>query len=112
MADSELDGTISALSGGITSLSPATAVSNIESWESQLQATGDPKLSGIAADLNALKAELTSGKLDGAAIGQLLVQLGTATSDVAGQADEANQSKLTTLGSLLTKAGSALGGNA
>lgn len=112
MAQSELDGTISALQGGITSLSPTTAVSNIESWESQLQASGDPKLSGIAADLNALKAELTSGKLDGSAIGQLLSKLGTATTDVAGQAEASSQSKLTTLGSLLTKAGSALGGNA
>ena len=82
MAESELDGTIYALSGG------------------------------IAADLNALKAELSSGNLDGKAIGKLLVQLGTATSDVAGQAEAASQAKLTTLGGLLTKAGSALGGNA
>ena len=112
MATSDLDGTISALSGGITSLSPTTAVSNIESRESQLKASADPKLSGIAADLNALKAELTSGKLDGSAIGKLLVQLGTATSGVSGQAEASSQSKLATLGGLLTKAGSALGGNA
>ena len=112
MADSELDDTISALSGGITSLSPTTAISNIEGWESKLQATGKPALTGIAADLNALRAELSSGRLDGAAIGQLLSSLGKSTTDVADEADESNKGKLTTLGSLLTKAGSALGGNA
>ena len=112
MANSELDGTISALSGGITSLSPTTAVSNIEGWESQLQATGKPELTSIASDLGALRAELTSGKLDGSAIGKLLTKLGGATTSVAGSAEAASQSKLSTLGGLLTKAGSALGGNA
>ena len=112
MANSELDGTIDALSGGLTSLSPTTAVSNIEGWETQLQATGKPELTSIAEDLGALRAELTSGKLDGSAIGKLLTKLGSATTSVAGSAEAASQSKLSTLGSLLTKAGSALGGNA
>ncbi len=112
MAASELDGTISALQGGITSLSPTTAVSNIESWESQLQATGKPALTSIATDLGALRQELGSGNLDGAAIGKLLSKLGKSTTDVAAQAEASSQTKLATLGSLLTKAGSALGGNA
>ena len=112
MANSELDGTISALSGGITSLSPTTAVSNIESWESQLQATGKPALTSIAADLGALRKELTSGKLDGSAIGQLLSKLGKETTATASSAEASSKDKLSTLGSLLTKAGSALGGHA
>ncbi len=112
MADSELDGTIDALSGGITSLSPTTAVSNIEGWESQLEASGKPELSSIATDLGSLRAELTSGKLDGSAIGALLSKLGKETSAVADGAEASTQAKLSTLGSLLSKAGSALGGNA
>lgn len=112
MATSELDGTISALSGGLTSLSPTTAVSNIEGWESQLQSSGKPELTSIADDLAALRQELTSGKLDGSAIGQLLSKLGQQTTSVAGSAEAGSKEKLSTLGSLLTKAGSALGGNA
>ena len=112
MANSELDGTISALSGGITALSPTTAVSNIESWESQLQATGKPELTSIATDLGSLRSELSSGNLDGSAIGKLLSKLGKATTATAANAEASSQAKLTTLGSLLTKAGSALGGNA
>ena len=111
MASSELDGTISALSGGITALNPATAVSNIEGWESQLQATGKPALTSIAQDLGALRKELTSGSLDGAAIGKLLSRLGQQTTSTAAGAEAASKDKLTTLGSLLTKAGGALGGH-
>ena len=77
-----------------------------------MQATGKPELTSIADDLGALRAELTSGKLDGSAIGSLLSKLGKSTTEVAGSAEAASQSKLSTLGSLLTKAGSALGGNA
>ena len=112
MANSELDGTISALSGGITALNPATAVSNIESWKSQLEAAGTPALTSIAKDLGSLHGLLTSGSLDGAAIGQLLHKLGEATSATASGAAAASQDKLSTLGSLLTKAGSALGAKA
>ncbi len=112
MANSELDSTISALNGGITTLSPSVAVSNIEGWESQLHSSGKPELTSIATDLGALRQQLTSGKLDGSAIGQLLSKLGKETTSVAGGAEAASKDKLTTLGSLLTKAGSALGGHA
>ena len=111
MANSELDGTISALSGGITKLNPATAVSNIQGWESQLEAAGKPELTSIAKDLGALRKELTSGSLDGAAIGKLLTKLGQQTTASAAGAAAASKDKLTTLGGLLTKAGGTLGGH-
>ena len=112
MANSELDGTISALSGGITALNPATAVSNIEGWQTQLQATGNAHLVGIAKDLGALRTLLTSGSLDGSAIGQVLHRLGQETTASATGAEAASKDKLTTLGGLLTKAAGALGAKA
>lgn len=108
MANAELDDTISALSGGITALNPATAVSHIEGWMSQLQATGQPHLTRIAFDLGALRTLLTNGSLNGPAIGQLLTQLGQQTNAAAAGAEAGSQDRLRSLGALLVKAGSVL----
>lgn len=103
----DIDGTISALQGGLTSLSPSVAVSNIQGWEQQLQGSNDPATQQIAADLGELRQLLTSGSLDGKAIGQVLSRLGTGTTSVAAGAGGA-QSKLQQLGQLLSKAGETL----
>jgi len=98
----DLDSTISALQGGLTSLPPEAAVSNIESWQQQLQGTE------LATALEQLKGALTSGSADGQSIGQLLAQLGAQTSSSASDASGDAASKLQQLGQLLTQAGSSL----
>ena len=40
----DLNGTISALKGGLTSIPAEAAVSNIESWEKELKDAGAPKV--------------------------------------------------------------------
>ena len=101
----ELDQTISALQGGLTSVPPATAVSVIDSFEQQLQSLGK---SEIASNLSSLKQLLTSGSATGADIAQALTQLGSQTKGAASGADAALSSKLQQLGELLTEAGKSL----
>lgn len=98
----DLDSTISALQGGLTSLPPEAAVSNIESWQQQLQGTE------IATTLEQLKTALTSGGATGQSVGQLLTQLGTQTASSASNGGDA-ASKLQQLAQMLTQAGSSLG---
>lgn len=99
----DLDSTISALQGGLTSLPPEAAVSNIESWQQQLQGTE------TASILEQLKTALTSGSASGQSVGQLLTQLGTQTSSSASDASDDAANKLHQLGQLLTQAGGSLG---
>lgn len=101
----ELDQTISALQGGLTSVPPATAVSVIDSFEQQVQGLG---ASEIASNLSSLKQLLTSGNATSQDIGQVLTQLGSQTTSAASGADAAVASKLQQLGQLLAEAGKSL----
>lgn len=107
-ATQDIDATIGALQGGLTALSPAAAVSNIENWHSQLQGSDDAGLKQIAADLAELKGMLSSGNLNGKSIGALLVSLGNGTTTAAAGAPAGVSAKLMSLGSLLTGAGNSL----
>ncbi len=102
---SELDQTISALQGGLTSVPPATAVSVIDSFEKQVSSLGATQ---IATDLSQLKELLTSGSATGPAIGKVLSQLGEQTTSAASGADATVSSKLRQLGQLLADAGKSL----
>lgn len=104
--DAPLDQTISALDGGITSLSPSAATSNIDGWIETL--SGNESLAGIASGLRDLKTALTSTPLDGARIGGLLTELGAQTRSAAATADPESSAKVARLGGLLENAGTAL----
>jgi hypothetical protein len=62
----------------------------------------------MAGDLEELKRLLTSNSLDGRAIGQVLLRLGSQTSGVASEASVQDTARLQELAALLTKAGQAL----
>lgn len=104
--DTPLDQTVTALEGGLTSLSPSAATSNIDSWIDTLD--GNESLGTIADGLRDLKDALTASPLDGARIGTLLTQLGSQTSDAASTADAASSAQVGRLGALLSKAGQSL----
>ena len=104
-AHSALDETLNALQGGLSSVSPSAAVANIDSWHKTLSGAG---LTDIAADLAELKGLLTSGHLDGKAIGKVLSSLGHKTTASASGAPAADMSKLTQLGTVLSGAGKSL----
>ena len=104
--DNSLDQTITALDGGLTSLSPQAATSNIDGWIQTL--SGNESLAGIAGGLRELKTALTSSPLDGGKIGQLLTSLGSQTTSAAATADPESSAKVARLGGMLEKAGTAL----
>lgn len=104
--DAPLDQTITALDGGLTSLSPAAATSTIDGWIETL--AGNESLAGVADGLRELKTALTASPLDGAQIGSLLVRLGAQTRSAAATADPASSVKVARLGGLLENAGAAL----
>lgn len=103
----DLDATISALQGGLTSLPPEAAVSNLDSWQQQLQ--GTPGAEPIASGLAELKTALSNGGASGQSVAALLTELGTQTASASTNAtDSAIASKLQQLGQMLTQAGSSL----
>ena len=103
-----VSGTIEALEGGLDSLPVDQAVRNIEGWQARLEAAGDPALLAIAEQLEELKAALQTESADQTSAGLLLIEIGERTNAAAetAQGDEAAQ--LTSLGTLLSDAGSSL----
>lgn len=89
--------------GGLTSMSPDAAVAAIDGWTSKLQ--GQAGAENIVANLNALKTELTAGSINGAAVGEILVKLGTETASVA-----PDNMALQGLATTLQQAGASLSG--
>lgn len=92
----DIAGTLDILSDP-TSAAPGAVAANIDQWKAELEALG-PSGQTIIADLNALKAALSSG---GGDVGPILAKLGRATTAVAG-----GNIELQTLGSQLSSFGS------
>lgn len=108
----DLDNTNAALEGGVTSLTPSAAIRVIDLWHGTLKNAERDGLHIIANLLGELKDELQSDRLDGRAIGSLMSRLGEQTTSAAADASDARLSpKLEHLGALLSRAGSALGGD-
>ena len=101
----DLDSTISALKGGLTSLPAEAAVANIESWQQQLKDAAPE----VASALGELKTALSSGNASGSSIGAILTKLGTQTSGAGTSAGGAAGKQLQDLGQMLSQAGSSLG---
>ena len=81
----QLQSTISAVEsagGDITALQPTTAVSNIDSWISEL--SNMDGTDEIVSDLNELKTELTADNIDGGAVSELLSSLADETRELGG----------------------------
>ncbi len=89
--------------GGLTNLPPETAVGNIDAWISKLE--GTPGTETIVSNLQELKTELSNPTIDGAAVGNLLTELGSET-----EAAGADNPAVTSLGQALSQAGSQLKG--
>ncbi len=106
----DLDNTSAALEAGVSTLAPSAAIRVIDLWYGTLKNAERDDLHAIANLLAELKDELQAERLDGPAIGDLMLRLGEQTTSAAADADDARLSpKLEHLGTLLTRAGTALG---
>lgn len=98
-------GTVEAVqgAGGLLQLSMDAAINNINGWITRLE--GNPDFAPVVEDLEALRAELQEPEIDGAAVGALLTDLGSATTEAA-----AGDGDLQALGEALSAAGNELTG--
>jgi hypothetical protein len=100
-----LEQTITAFQGGLTSIPPMKALSLIGDFEQQMRSLGATQ---IASDLEELKHLLTSGTATSSAISKVLVSLGSQTKSAAASAEPTVSSKLMQLGELLAFTGASM----
>jgi hypothetical protein len=94
-------GTIDALKKGVTKMSVAAAIKNIENWEESLR---DIELTGcrsILRDLAALKKQLQEDQPDGDRIRHLMAKLASETVTISQKADARHGDKIAKLGEML-----------
>ena len=89
--------------GDITAIPPGAAVGVIDGWIAKL--SGTPGATNVVNGLQSLKAELTSGNIDGNKVGGILNNLATETRSMA-----PNNMALGNLASALEAGGQKLGG--
>ena len=100
----DLQATIEALQGGVTTLSPSLALNNISTWITTLEEAGDPSLADVADTLEELRDELRNEEIDGSAVGQILSTLSEQTSQAAQAAGVGVSDQLSQLSDLLSQA--------
>ena len=88
LPDDGLNQTAEALESGLTSLTPAAALSIIETWQSACQNQTGLDLGPVAEGLDTLHGLLSADRLDGSAIGRTLSGLAEATRAAMSQTDE------------------------
>ena len=98
-----VEGTVSALEGGVTSLPLDAALANIQGWQSTLSGSDDPAVQALSGQLGELATALQADSLDPAEISRLMTSLGEGTTAVAG-----GDAQLEGLGNLLQQVGSSL----
>jgi hypothetical protein len=97
-------GTITALKKGITKMTAAAAVRNIENWEESLQNVEVTGCRAILRDLGALKKQLQEDEPDGERIRHLVARLAGQTIAIAEKADARYSEKIAKLGEMLADA--------
>jgi hypothetical protein len=116
MSTEELDATVSNLESGVRNLVLDSAVAEISGWLRKLQASGEADLEEVSEDLVRLRRELEnsmdSRRVDNAAVGEILTELGSKVQAVADKrgtsAGPGVEQKLKKLGGLLANEGASI----
>jgi hypothetical protein len=109
----DIDQTIAALEGGVTTLNPDTGASIARTWMESLRQSDLPNLHHVADLLEQLEGGLRADRLDNRTIGDLMVRLGEGTRTAANEVDDARiMPRLDRLATVLTAAGRTLGASA
>lgn len=96
----------------LPTVSPDSAVKNIEMWQESLGELDSKEAKAISKDLEALKKELTKKEPNGERIFELMGKLGEATVAIAEQATEASSEKVRAIGEALSSSASESAGTA
>jgi hypothetical protein len=94
-------GTIDALKKGVTKMSIAAAIKNIENWEESLREIELTGCRSILRDLAALKKQLQEDQPDGDRIRHLMAKLASETVTISQRADARHSDKIAKLGEML-----------
>ncbi|UYZ57613.1 hypothetical protein [Hymenobacter latericus] len=100
--------TIHALQSGLTAVPLSEAMTNTEAWQQQFLQSGQPELQNIAREIGNLQSILSSGQLDGPAIGRSLGMLGAQVTEIMPNAPEERKVGLSQLSTLLLRLGGEL----
>ena len=106
----KIDPTIELFKGQLTGAAVKKGAEMIGKWEADLEKAEWRGAKVIHSDLVKLREHLEGGKLDGTAIGELLIKLGESTERAATHVEGSNRSKLEGLAQTLVKAGEGLRG--
>jgi hypothetical protein len=79
-----------------------------EGWQQQFLQSGEPALQNIAREIGNLQSILSSGTLDGPAIGRSLSMLGAQVTEVLPHAPNERKAGLSQLSTLLLRLGGEL----
>lgn len=104
-ASKQLDDTIAALQGDLTSIDPASAIDLLERWQAVLADAEEEGAEDLASLLVQLQSELENEEPSAALIAELLAQLSSSTQDLADSVDDEAAGKLQLLADLLGDAG-------
>ena len=94
-----------AIEKGLEQVAPDAGVKLLDDWIDQLNGVDQPGASGVAKDLERLRAELGKGTPNPDAVLRIVHKLGASTTKLAAKVDGANANKLRALGEALTSAG-------
>ena len=109
-ADSqELNSLLSTLEGDLTTIDNDAALSLLDEWYSSLHKAKEPEIKEIASSLKDLKQLLKGGKATGHEVGEVLIEIGEQTANIASDADKGLKTPLQKLGKQLKGAGTSLG---
>lgn len=104
----QIESTIKFLQGHLTEAAAKKGAEAIGKWETDLEKADWRGAKVIHEDLVKLRHHLEGDKLDGGAIGELMVKLGESTTRAAAHAEGKDGGKLETLGQTLVKVGEGL----
>ncbi|WP_027482111.1 hypothetical protein [Deinococcus pimensis] len=108
-ADKQIEDTIAALQGDVTTLDNATAIEMLEAWQTTLDDADFDGADEIAGILAQIRAQLDSEEPDGTLIGELLGDLSNVTQEAADAADDEVSGKIQLLADLLGDTSDSLG---
>lgn len=105
----ELDSLLSALEGDLSAIDSDAALELLDHWYGSLHKAKEPDIKELSNSLKELKQLLKGNKATGHEIGEVLIEIGEHTTNIASDADKGLKTKLQKLGKQLQKAGSSLG---
>ena len=105
----ELDALLSAFEGDLSAISHEAAINLLDQWYDPLHKSKEPHIKELASSLKELKQLLKGKKATGHEIGEILVEIGEHTGNIASDADKGLKTQLQKLGKQIKKAGTSIG---